>query len=170
MFLSFTTESAMGSISPAYSTSATPNTEIDVLSIKPGASRKTSIYALRGLGRGAGLTALTGIELNWKLWTTASTAGTTLTPSPNNVVIAAITAVTVVRIGTGGGVNAVTPGSGGGTYRGGIGFGGSGPGGWVAATPDANIEMDGGYAGSADIYSLAGLASMLYSFAFEHAE
>lgn len=162
----YTTQSQMQA--GTYSTSATPNTEIDVFSIRPTANTG-SIYALRGQGRGAGLTSLSGIELNWKLWTTASTGGTALTPSPNNV-RNATAAGWVPRIGTGGGVNAVTPGSGGGTYRQGIGFGASGPGGWVAANPDAALEMVGGYGGSLDLYSVAGTASLLYSFAVEHQE
>ena len=128
-----------------------------------------SVYALRGQGKGAGLTALSGIELNWKLWTTASTGGTALTPSANDI-RHAVAAGGVPRIGTGGGVNAVTPGTGGGTYRNGIGFGASGPGGWVAANPDAGLTMVGGYAGGIDIYSIAGTASLPYSFALEHSE
>lgn len=162
----YTTQSQMQA--GTYSTSGTPLTEIDVMSTKSGASRPTSIYALRGQGRGASLTALTGIELNVKLWTTASTGGTVLTPSPNS--IPAPAAVAVPRIGTGGGVNAVTPGSGGPTYRGGIGFSGSGPSGWTAANPDAALQMDGGYAGSLDLYSVSGVASMLYSLWQEHQE
>jgi len=161
----YTVQSQMQS--GTYSTSATPNTEIDAHSSKAGA-RNASIYSLRGQGRGAGLTALSGIELNIKLWTTASTGGTTLTPSPNDK--AAPAATMVPRIGTGGGVNAVTPGTGGGTYRGGIGFGASGPGGWVAANPDAVLTLPGSDAGSLDLYSVGGTASLLYSFIQEHAE
>lgn len=163
----YTTQSAMQSTT--YSTSGSTNTEIDVFSLKPGTSRMPNVYALRGQGRGAGLTALTGISLNLKDWTTASTAGSTLTPTPNdkgNTVAASA----VPRIGTGGGVNAVTPGSGGPLYRGGFGFGGSGPGGWVAANPDAAIGMNPAYAGSLDIYSISGIASMAYEFWVEHAE
>jgi len=154
--------------STTYSTSATPSTEIDVFSLKAGATRSAGIYAIRGQGRGAGLTALTGISLNVKHWTTASTAGTALTPSPSDILGPAATAVP--RIGTGGGVNAVTPGTGGPLYRGGIGFGGSGPGGWVAANPDAALVQSAAYAGSFDLYSVSGTASMLYDFGIEHQE
>jgi hypothetical protein len=163
----YTTQSAMQSAT--YSTSGSTNTEIDVFSMKPGTARRTDVYNIRGQGRGAGLTALTGISLQLKDWTTASTGGTALTPTANdkgNTVAAA----TVPRIGTGGGTNAVTPGTGGPLYRGGFGFGGSGPGGWVAATPDAAIGMNAAYAGSLDIYSISGTASMLYEFWVEHSE
>jgi len=161
----YETQSQMNS--PTYSTSATPGTEIDVFSIKAGA-RSMGIHALRAHGRGAGLTALSSIELNLKLWTTASTAGTALTPSP--CAVAAPAATAVPRIGTGGGVNPVTPGSGGGTYRGGIGFGASGPGGWVASNPDDVKQLDGTNAGSYDLYSASGTASMLYAFYVGHTE
>jgi hypothetical protein len=161
----YETQSAMNS--PTYSTSGSTNTEIDVFSIKAGA-RNASVYALRGQGRGAGLTQLSGISLNVKLWTTGSTAGTTLTPSPSDKASQAATAVP--RIGTGGGVNAVTPGSGGPTYRGGFGFSGSGPGGWTAANPDAAILLPGSDGGSYDLYSISGTASMLYEFWLEHSE
>jgi hypothetical protein len=155
--------------SATYSTSGSTNTEIDVFSMKPGSGRSTSVYAIRGNGRGAGLTALTGISLNVKLWTTASTGGTSLTPSSNDVGNT-IAATMVPRIGTGGGTNAVTAGSGGGTYRGGFGFSGSGPGGWTAANPDAGLTMSAGYAGSHDLYSISGTASMLYEFQVENQE
>lgn len=162
----FSTQSQMQAGS--YSTSATPVTEIDFASFKAGAGRTCAIYAMRGQGRGAALTSLSGIEINVKLWTTASTGGTALTPSPNDPQAPA--AATVPRIGTGGGVNAVTPGSGGGLYRGGFGFGGSGPGGWVAQTPDASLILQAGYAGSFDFYSISGTASMLFSQWWEHQE
>lgn len=161
----YTISSAMQS--GTYSTSGTPGAEIDVMFTKPGV-RNMSIYALRGQGRGAGLTALTGISINVKQWTTASTGGTALTPAPNDVNNQAAKAT--VGIGTGGGTNAVSSGSGGPTYRGGFGFGGSGPGGWVAATPDAALTQPGGGAASFDLFSVSGTASMLYEFWQEHME
>jgi hypothetical protein len=161
----YTENSAMQS--PTYSTSATPNTEIDVFSLKPG-TRNMSIYNLRAVGRGAALTSLSGISLNVKLWTTASTGGAQLVPSPNDKDSPAAKAVP--RIGSGGGVTAVTPGTGGGTYRGGFGFSGSGPGGWVAATPDASLTLGGNDAGSYDLYSISGNPSMNYEFWAEHSE
>lgn len=154
--------------STTYSTSGTPSTEIDFYSMKAGSTRSMSIYAMRGQGRGAGLTALTGISVNGKTWSTAATGGTALTPTPSDLLAPAATAVP--RIGTGGGTNAVTPGTGGGAYKGGIGFGGSGPGGWVAANPDAALVQSAAYAGSHDFYSVSGTASMLFDISFEHSE
>ncbi len=128
----YTLQSATISTATPYATSGTPSTEIDVAFLKPGAGAKASIYSVRGQGAGAGLTALTGIELNLKNWTTASTGGTAMTPRPNSLA-GAVAAQATAAAGAGAGVNAVTAGSGGGTYRGGMGMGGSGPGGWVAA-------------------------------------
>ena len=66
-----------------YTTSATPNTEIDAAFIKPGASRPVMLIALRVQGKGAGLTALSGIAFRLKQFpTTASSGGTGITPGP----------------------------------------------------------------------------------------
>lgn len=154
-------------IAATYSTSSATNTEIDFFSIKPGA-RNAAIYAIRGQGRGAGLTALSGISLNCKLWTTASTGGATITPNPMDSQSQAATAV--VRAGATGANSAVLAGSGGGTYRGGFGFGASGPGGWVAANPDAVILQPGSATSSIDMTSISGTASLAFDWFFEHGE
>lgn len=161
----YTVQSAMQSSSYACSTST--NTEIDVFGIKPGV-RNMSIYNLRGQGMGAGLTALSGIVLNVKQWTTASTGGTALTPSPNDV--NAPVAGAVPRIGSSGANSAVISGSGGPTYRGGMGFGASGPGGWVAANPDAVLTQPGSATAGFDLFSLSGTASLAYQFWAEFSE
>ena len=98
----------------------------------------------------------------------AALDGTAATPSPNDRQAQAATAA--VLTGTSGGTAAVTSGSGGPTYRGGFGFGGSGPGGWVAANPDAALVLQGSGAGSFDLFSISGTASMLYSWWQEHQE
>lgn len=165
----YTLQSATISTSAPYSTSGTPSTELDFFFLKAGTGAKASIYNLRAQGRGAGLTALTGIALNLKNWTTASTSGTAMTPRPNSLA-GAVAAQATAAAGAAAGVNVVTAGSGGGTYRGGMGMGGSGPGGWVAANPDAAIEQAAASAGSIDWVSLSGTASMLFDWALEFSE
>jgi len=165
----YTLQSATISTSAPYATSGTPATEIDAFFLKSGSGAKSSIYNLRGQGRGAGLTALSGISLNLKNWTTASTGGTAMTPRPNSLA-GAVAAQATAAAGAAAGVNAVTAGSGGGTYRGGFGMGASGPGGWVAANPDAAIEQAAGSSGSVDLYSLSGTASLSYDFWVEFQE
>jgi hypothetical protein len=144
-----------------YATSATPNTEIDAFFIKPGATRAVSLIALLVQGKGAGLTALSGIAFRLKVWpTTASTAGTAITPGPTDN--RAPAAVATAAGGAAGGIGAVTSGTGTAAFRGGAGCSGSGPGGWSALNPDDGIVLDGGGDKSVDLYSASGLASLNY--------
>jgi hypothetical protein len=146
-----------------YATSGTPNTGIDVAFIAPGASRPSALLALRVQGKGAGLTALTGISFRLEQWTsTASSAGTSITPRP--VDNRAPAAVSTAAAGAGGGINAVTSGTGGPNFVGGCGCGASGPGGWVAPNPDGAIVLDGGATKSTDLFSASGTASMNFEF------
>jgi hypothetical protein len=162
----YTTASQMAAAT--WSTHATPGTEIDFLSIKPGV-RNAGIYSLRGQGRGAALAGITGIEINVKRFTTASTGGTGLTPSPADGGDAPACKAVVLG-GTSGGTAAVTSGTGGPTYRGGMGMGGGGPGGWVATDADDVLTLDGSYAGSLDLFSISGVTLMLFSWWMGHVE
>ena len=142
-----------------YATSATPNTEIDYLFIRPGATRRVGLLGLRTQGKGAGLTALSGIINRVKVWTTtAASAGTSATPAPSDNTGPA--AAHTAGLGTGGGVAAVTSGTGGPTLVNAVGCGASGPGGWVAPNPDAVVALDGGANKSIDVFSASGTASM----------
>lgn len=142
-----------------YATSGTGNTEIDFAFIKPGATRAFSLIALRVQGKGAGLTALSGIAFRLKQWTsTSSSGGTGSTPQP--VDNRAPAAVTTAGFGTAGGIAAVTSGTGGPNLVGGCGCGASGPGGWVAPNPDGAITLDGGATKSTDVFSSSGTISM----------
>lgn len=147
-----------------FSTSATPNTGIDFMFIKPGATRMVNLLAFGVQGKGAGLTALSGIAFRFSIWfTTSSSAGTSLAPAAVNHVAPAIAATS--SGGTSGGTAAVTSGTGGPTQKGGCGCGASGPGGWVAPNPDAMISLDGGANMSIDVFSASGTASMNFEFA-----
>lgn len=158
----YTLSSETQTQSTGYQTSASGNTEIDFLSMKAGsAGRDSNWYLLRANGRGSQLTALTGLRFNVKLWTTAMTTGTSITPTPNDRTAQACKSVWLIAAS---GTSAVSGGSGGPTYRGGFGCGASGPGGWTAATPDAMLGLEAGYAGSLDVSSIATPA---VSFAFD---
>lgn len=140
-------------------TSGSGGTEVDACFLKPGSTRSFGLIALRGQGRGASLTSLSGISLRIKQWTTtASSGGTSVTPTP--VDKRAPAAVFTCGAASGG----VTNGTGGPNYVGGIGFGASGPGGWQAPNPDAAITLDGGATMSTDLFSVSGAASMNYEF------
>lgn len=152
-----------------YTTSGTGNTEIDVAFVKPGATRTVNLITLRLQGKGAGLTALSGIMARLKMWTsTASSGGTSLAPAP--VDIRAPAAVHTAAAGAAAGINAVTSGTGGPTVIGGCGCGASGPGGWVAPNPDAAIALDGGQNKSIDLFSASGTVSLNYEFQMETQE
>jgi hypothetical protein len=148
-----------------FTTSSSANTEIDAGFIKPGATRPFSLLAMRSQGKGAGLTALSGIVLRLKQWTsTASSGGSSVTPAPVQGTGLAPASVATAGIGTSGGTAAVTSGTGGPSIKGGFGMGASGPGGWVAPNPDAPPQIDGGATQSLDIFSSSGTASMNYEF------
>mgnify|MGYP001561522966 FL=1 len=150
-------------VSENYATSGSANTEIDVAFLKPGATRAFGLIALRVQGKGAGLTALSGIAFRLKQYTTtASSAGTAITPQP--VDKRAPAAVSTSSAGAAGGTGAVTSGTGGPNLVGGCGCGASGPGGWVAPNPDGAIVLDGGATMSTDIFSSSGTASLNFEF------
>ncbi|MGH7747709.1 MAG: hypothetical protein ACREQ5_23565, partial [Candidatus Dormibacteria bacterium] len=74
--MSFAYTTATKAVADTFVTSATPATEVDALFIKPG-TRNVWVTLLQVLGRGAGLTSLSGIAFRLKRWTTtASSAGT----------------------------------------------------------------------------------------------
>ncbi len=155
---------ASKSVAENFNVSASANTEIDAAFIKAGASRPCSLQALRVQGKGAALTALTGLIFRLKQWTsTASSGGSALALAPTDN--RAPAAVSTGAAGTGGGTAAVTSGTGGPSIVGGCGCGASGPGGWVAATPDNNILLDGGATKSTDLFSASGgTVSVPYEF------
>jgi hypothetical protein len=146
-------------IAENYATSGSGNTEIDFLFLKPGASRPLCIASMKCQGKGAGLTALSGISFRLKHWTsTASSGGTATTPAPKNNIAPA--AVHTAGMGAGGGTGAVTSGTGGPNLVGYMSCGASGPGGHVAINPDDCPVLDGNANKSADLFSSSGTASL----------
>jgi hypothetical protein len=152
-----------------YTSSGSANTPIDFLFIKPGATRPVGLLSLRTQGKGAGLTALSGIEIRVEQWTsTAASGGTSTTPAPvNNLAPAAAASM---GMGAGGGTGAVVSGTGGPNFVGGCGMGASGPGGWVAPNPDAPPLLDGNANKSTDLFSASGTVSMNFGFSGEIVE
>jgi hypothetical protein len=152
-----------------YVTSGSANTEISFMFITPGATRAVALLAFRVQGKGAGLTALSGIAFRIKQWTsTAATGGTSLSPAP--VDNRAPAAVASINGGTSGGTAAITNGTGGPVLVGWCGCGASGPGGWVAINPDAGIVLDGGATKSTVVNSSSGTTSLNFEFAGEICE
>ena len=144
-------------------TSGTANTESDVWSITPG-NRGLGIQAMYVGGKGAGLTALSGIAYRVKKWGTSSSAGTVTAMVARDP--GAQAAKATVRMTN----NALTSGTGGPTFLGGCISGAAGPGGWVAPNPDSLMFLEGTTTSSLDLFSGSGTVSLGYDFNIEVVE
>ena len=160
----FVYTTATKSVADTFATSATPGTEVDAVFVKPGV-RNAVIQLLQVLGRGAGLTTLSGIAFRLKRWgTTASSSGTAITPGPKD---AGAQAATATAAGASAGV---TSGTGGPTIVAMAGCGAAGPGGWAARDQDSGCVVQGSATQSVDLFCASGTASLNYEAAIEHAE
>jgi hypothetical protein len=138
--------------------------------LKPGASRSMSVVAVRVQGKGAGLTALSGISIRLKQWTsTASTtvAATSVTPPPKNNLVPACVATCGLASAA---QSTVTVGTGGPNYVGYASCGASGPGGWVAINPDDAPTLDGGVTKTQDLVSSCPTTGLSFEFACDFSE
>lgn len=137
------------------STSASANTELANMALRQ-ATRNFSLNQMRGQGRGAALTTLTGIAVLVRLWTTAGTGGTAATPRPRRLDMPAAATIAATSVDA-----AITPG----TVNGGVqlkfGFGAAGPGGWVARDDSSKVLVAGGSADELTAYSIQGGGSAL---------
>lgn len=140
-------------------TNATPNTETEAFFLKPGA-RSATFAAISMLGKGAGLTQLSGIVMRIVKWATASTAGTGITPQPVDPGMQAATATAASR---------PTSGT---TRTNGLitGCSGTNLGGWTKPNADAGITAQGSAANSISGLDASGTASLNYEFSFDHEE
>jgi hypothetical protein len=160
----FVYTSATKTVADVFATSASAGTEIDALFVKPGA-RNVMARLLQVLGRGAGLTALSGIAFHLKRWTsTASSGGTAITPEPHDPGAQAATA------SAGGASAGVTSGTGGPVFVGMAGCGAAGPGGWAAQDADSANVVQGAATQTLDVFVESGTASLNYECALDHAE
>jgi hypothetical protein len=151
-----------GAPATPYATHATPNTEDPTMVLRQ-ATRGVDLQAIYVLGRGAALTAITGIGYRVRRWTTAGTGGTAITPAPRRIGTTASTTAADK-------VTAITPGTVSGAYQLSFGCGAAGPGGWVARDADSAIHLEAGGADELSINSVSGVASMLHSVSAEIAE
>lgn len=144
---------------------ATPNTENDCLFVKSGATRNVFIQSVLVVGRAAALTAISGIALRLKKWTTtSSSAGTAITPSPRDPGMQAAKATAAYAVAT------VTSGTGGPTLQQAFGCGAAGPGGWVAPNADSVITLEAAATMSADLFNASGTASLNFEASLEIGE
>jgi hypothetical protein len=148
--------------------SGTPNTETDAIFLRPAAAvpaRNVLLQAAYVLGKGAGLTAISGIVFRIMRATTStvSTGGVATTPQPKDAGMAAATATAFT--------GATTPSSTGRTNHVVFGCGAAGPGGWVAPNPDSVIAvLSAATQPSLDLLAASGTAYLNYEFSIEHQE
>jgi hypothetical protein len=140
-------------------TNGTPATETDAFFVKAG-TRNVALQSVYVIGKGAGLTAISGIAFRVAKFATASTAGTAITPAAKDpgMQAAKCTAASRPTAGTTR-TNQVV-----------FGCGAAGPGGWVAPNPDSTIPIEGSAAGSIDMFDVSGTASLSYEFSAEVVE
>lgn len=143
-------------------TSGTPNTEVDHIRFLTAAAKGAYIQAINLIGKGAGLTAISGIVARLYRYATASTVGSAITPRPRpgTQPAAVLTAFTAPTVGA-------TP-----TLQVACGCGAAGPGGWIARDDDSKVQLDagGGANGNADLLSASGTASLNFEYGIEHSE
>ena len=151
-----------GAPATPYACHATPNTEDPTVVIRQ-ATRGVDVQGIYVLGRGAALTAITGIGYRVRRWTTAGSGGTAITPAPRRVGTTASTTAADK-------VSAITAGTVSGAYQLSFGCGAAGPGGWVARDADSALHLEGGGSDEFDINSVCGVASMLHHVSCEIAE
>ena len=130
------------------------------MSLRAGSGRMSFVQEVSLMGRGADLTAISGILLKMRYHTTASTSGTEIIAAPRTT--GAPTAKGTAWVSP-------TIGSVNGGIRLSLSCGAAGPGGWVA--PNADSAIDAGEAGSGDSLDMStqsGSASKVHdvSFAF----
>jgi hypothetical protein len=142
------------------STNATANTENPTFTTKPGSNRNVALQGFYAIGKGAGLTAISGISHRIITFATASTSGTSITPTPRDpgAQAAKQTAASAQTIGS-------TR-----TNHFCIGHGAAGPGGWVAPNVDSMPLQPAGGAGSIDALNVSGTASLNFEWSAETVE
>lgn len=141
-------------------TNGTANTETETFFLKPGSTRNAALQSIYVIGKGAGLTSISGISFRLIAWGTASTAGTTITPRPKDPGYQAAVATSASRPTSG-----TTR-----TNRVIFGCGAAGPGGWVAPNPDSLELLAAGNAGSLSLMDVSGTISLNFEFSAEFQE
>ena len=142
-------------------TSGTANTEVGTFSTKPGSARNVALQAMYACGKGAGLTAISGIMHRIISFATASTAGTSITPTPRDpgAQAAKQTAVSGQTASTSTRTNHIC-----------FGHGAAGPGGWVAPNVDSMPMQPASSVGSVDALNVSGSTGLNFEFSAETVE
>lgn len=143
-------------------TSGSANTEVNVVYFKASASGgSVGLQAFYLIGKGAGLTAISGISIRLAKFATGSTAGSAASIVPKDPAMQAATHTALT-----GGTTGTTR-----TNQLVIGCGAAGPGGWVAPNPDSLIKLaPASTTVSLDALSASGTASLNFEWSAEVVE
>ena len=134
-------------------TNGTANTENETFFVKPGV-RNVVLQAMQVIGKGAGLTSISGIVHRIIRWGTASTSGTGITPAPKDPgnQAAKCTAASGPTAGTTRLNKEI------------FGCGAAGPGAWTAPNQDSGELQEGGAATSIDAVNSSGTISLAFEW------
>jgi len=143
-------------------TNGTGGTENNTFSIKAGAAN-CALQAMYAIGKGAGLTAISGIVHRIVHWATASTSGTGITPTPKDSRLQGNVSAKATVIS--GATNGSTR-----TNKVVFGHGAAGPGGWVAPNPDSAEALIASGSDSIDALNASGTASLAFEWSGEIVE
>ncbi len=140
-------------------TNATPNTETDIFFVKAG-TRTVDLTQVTLQGMASAASTIAGMTARAVKFGTASTAGTTVTPSPVDPGIQAAksTSASGPTVGTTRVNHFVTGCSAGGNTS------------WIPVMDGAGMTLEGSGALSMDLISSSGLASFPYSWSYVIAE
>lgn len=141
-------------------TNGSANTESTIFMIDPG-TRNAALQSMYVIGKGAGLTAISGIVFRIVKFATAGTSGTGITPTPRDpgMQAAKATCASGQTVGTGTRTNHVN-----------FGCGAAGPGGWVAPNPDSLVVLEGSGTNSIEALSASGTTSLNFEWSSEMVE
>lgn len=142
-----------------FTTNGSANTETDTWFFKAG-TRNSALQSVQMLGKGAGLTSISGIVGRVVRYGTASTSGTSVTPTPKDPGMQAAKS-TAATLPTAGSTR---------TNRLIFGCGAAGPGGWVTPNPDSVELMEGSGAFSIDLQNASGTVSLNFESSWEISE
>jgi hypothetical protein len=133
-------------------TNGTPGTETETFFVKPGANRTAGIRRFDVQGKAAAVSTLSGLIFRFMKWSTASTAGTGITPRPRDTGNPAASATAASRP-TAGSTRVNGPI---------IGCSISGPNCWTTPDDDGVFRFAAGNAGSLSIADASGTASLTF--------
>jgi hypothetical protein len=145
-------------------TNATGGTENDCFFVKPG-TRTIWVNGVQPAGKANAASTISGITYRLKKWTTtASSAGTSVTPTPNDIGYQAAKQSAAYS------ASALTSGTGGPTLLLSLGTGTSTPGPWITDNLDRAYALEGSATQSIDVFNSSPAASQVFEMSVHTVE